>query len=68
MILKYIAAGILLFVVAAVDFMLWAFCADYVKQKDSNYTIITLVGALSVLLVLLYLLINPLAWIPFQMK
>ena len=64
MILRYIAAGILLFVVAAVDFMLWAFCADYVKQKDSNYTIITLVGALTMLILLLYLIVKPMAWIP----
>ena len=64
MILRYIAAGILLFVVAAVDLMLWAFCADYVKQKDSNYTIITLVGALTLLILLLYLIVKPMAWIP----
>lgn len=65
MILKYIASSILLFALAVIDYMLWTFCADFIKKKDSNYILITLVGALSVLLVLLYLLINPLAWIPF---
>ncbi len=64
MILKYIASGVMLLCVGAIAAMLWVFFSGFVKKKDSNYIIISLVGALAVTTVFVYLIGNPSAWIP----
>ena len=64
MILKYIASGVMLFCVGAIAVMLWMLFTGFVKKRDSNYIIISLVGALAVTTVFMYLIGNPTAWIP----
>lgn len=64
MILKYIASVIMILCVWAIDVMLWVLFYGFIKKKDSNYIIISLVGALAITAVLVYLIGNPSAWIP----
>ena len=64
MILKYVASVVMLLCVGAIAAMLWALFTGFIKKKDSNYVIISLVGALSVTTVFVYLIGNPSIWIP----
>ena len=63
MILKYFVMSVMLLCVGAIAFMLWTLFAGFVKKRDSNYIIISLVGALAVTTVFVYLIGNPNAWI-----
>ena len=64
MILKHLAMSVMLLCVGAIALMLWVLFTGFVKKKDSNYIVITLVGALAVTTVFVYLIGNPNAWIP----
>ena len=64
MILKYIASGVMLLCVGAMAVTSWILFSIFIKKRDSNYIIISLVDALAVTIVFVYLIGNPSAWIP----
>ena len=63
MILKYIASGVMILCVVAMDFIPWKFGYDLAKKGFIKYAILSFICALAIPVVFVYLTGNPSDWL-----